>query len=274
MSVPWHADDDALARYVRGGAGLSLGASLEQHLTQCANCRGRLATHVEAPFLELAWDRIRDQVQAPARSAIERSLTRLGVPEPDALLVAVAPSLRVSWLFGLAATLAFVALSAGYGGSHGLTVFLLVAPLVPVAGVAVAYGPDVDPSYEIGVATPYSAARLLILRSAGVLTTCLPLVVLAAVSVPALPLNAVAWLVPALSFTAVLLAAATWTRPTYAAAALGIGWVAIVGATALDRDPAAVLEPALLLVYAAIGLLAALVLRRRIRHLAFSRSLS
>jgi len=44
----WHADDDLLARYVRGEAGALNGASLEQHLTRCAPCRARIATHVEA----------------------------------------------------------------------------------------------------------------------------------------------------------------------------------------------------------------------------------
>jgi len=201
-------------------------------------------------------------------------LTRLGVSEPDALLVAVAPSLRASWLYGLAVTLGFVALSAAYGGSRGLALFLLVAPLVPVAGVAFAYGPDVDPSYEVGVAVPYSAARLLLLRTAAVLATCLPLVLLAALLVPALSWTAVSWLLPALSFTAVTLAASTWTRPAVAGVGVGIAWACAVGSAAAQQDPAAVLDPALLLVYAAVGVAAALVLRLRLRHLTLLGSLS
>jgi len=223
----------------------------------------------------VVWGRIREQAQAPRPGLVERVLTRFGVSEPDALLVAVAPSLRASWLYGLAVTLGFVALSAAYGGSRGLALFLLVAPLVPVAGVALAYGPDVDPSYEVGVAGPYSAARLLtLLRTAAVLATCLPLVLLAALLVPALSWTAVSWLLPALSFTAVTLAASTWTRPAVAGVGLGIAWACAVGSAAAQQDPAAVLGPAPLLVYAAVGVAAALVLRLRLRHLTLLGSLS
>jgi hypothetical protein len=273
MSTTWHAADDLLARYVRGDAGALQGASLEQHLTHCADCRARIAAHVDAAPLDLVWSRIQEQAQAPTPSLVERVLIRLGVSEPDARLVAVAPSLRTSWLFGLAATLGFVGLSAAYGGSRGLALFLLVAPLIPVAGVAFAYGPDVDPAYEVGFAVPYSAAKLLLLRSGAVLATSLPLVLAAALFVPALSWTAVSWLLPALAFTAVMLAASTWARPTVTGVGLGIVWVCVVGSAAIQHNPAAVLDPALLLVYAVVGVAAAVVLRLRIRHATSLRSL-
>ena len=274
MTTTWHAADDLLALYVRGDAGAVQGASLEQHLIHCADCRARISAHVDATPLDLVWTRIQEQAQAPAPSLVERMLIRLGVSEPDALLVAVAPSLRTSWLFGLAATLGFVGLSAANGGSRGLALFLLVAPLVPVAGVAFAYGPDVDPSYEVGVAVPYSAARLLLLRTGAVLATSLPLVLAAALLLPALSWTAVSWLLPALAFTAVILAASTWIRPTVIGVGLGIVWVCAVGAAAIDDNPAAVLDPALLLIYATVGVAATVVLRLRIHRVTTLRSLS
>jgi hypothetical protein len=274
MKATWHADDALMARYARGEASSMHGASLEQHLTGCADCRARIAAHVEVAPLELVWSRIREQAQSPAPSLVERLLTRLGVPEPDALLVAAAPSLRASWLFGLAVTLGFVGLGAANGGTRGLAFFLLVAPLVPVAGVAFAYGPDVDPSYEVGVAVPYSAARLLLLRTAAVLATSLPLVLAAALLMPGLSWTAVTWLLPALAFTALTLAASTWTRPTFAGLGLGIAWACAVGEAAFDQDPYAVLAPSLLLVYAVVGIAAVLVLRLRIRRLTPLGSLS
>jgi hypothetical protein len=264
----WHADDDLLARYVRGDAGALLGASLEQHLLSCAGCRDRIGVHVETPPLEAVWARVRESVEAPRPGIVERLLARLGASETDALLVARAPSLRASWLFGLAATIAFAALGAVWGGQRGLAFFLLVAPLVPVAGVAFAYGPDVDPSYETGLAAPYPAARLLLLRTAAVLVTSLPLTVLAGLLVPALSGSAVSWLLPALAFTAVVLAASTWARPGAVAIVLAVGWVVAVGSASRARDPAAVLTPALLITYAVVGAAAVLVLCVRIRHLA------
>ena len=274
MSTTWHAPDDLLARYVRGYADALQGASLEQHLIHCADCRAKVATYIDAPPLDLVWSRIQEQAQAPAPSLVERVLIRLGVSEPEARLVAVAPSLRTSWLFGLAITLGFVGLSAAYGGSRGLALFLLVAPLVPVAGVAFAYGPDMDPSYEVGVAVPYSAARLLLLRSAAVLATSLPLVLAATLLVPALSWTAVSWLLPALAFTAVMMAVSTWARPTVTGVGLGIVWVCAVGSAAIGDNPAAVLDPALLLIYATIGVVATVVLRLRIHRIATLRSVS
>ncbi len=196
-----------------------------------------MTSHVEVAPLTLVWGRIEEQVQAPARSLLERALTRLGVPEPDALLVAVAPSLRVSWLLGLAVTLGFAGVGAAYGGTRGLAFFLLVAPLVPVAGVALAYGPDVDPAYEVGVAAPYSSARLLLLRTGAVLATSLPLVLAAGLLVPSMSWTAVTWLLPALALTAVVLAASTWVRPTAVAVALAVLWTGVVGAARSTVTP-------------------------------------
>jgi hypothetical protein len=274
MSENWHADDVLLAAYVRGDAGALRGTSLEQHLTHCPDCRARIAAHVETDPLEMVWARIQEQAQAPQPTRVERLLIRLGVSEPDALLVAVAPSLRASWLFGLVVTLGFVGLAAAYGGTRGLAFFLAVAPLVPVAGVAFAYGPDVDPAYEVAAGAPYSAARLLLLRTAAVLGTCLPVALAAGLLLPSHSWAAISWLFPALAFTAVLLAAATWIRPALAGAGLAVVWVCAVGSAARNQDPAAVLTPGLLLVYAALGVAAVLVFRIRIRHLTLLGSLT
>jgi hypothetical protein len=267
MTALWHADDRLLVQYVRGEAAPLDGASIEQHLIHCAECRNRMATVVEVPPLETIWARIRDQAQAPEPGFVERLLRRFGFSAPDSLLVAVAPSLRTSWLLSLAVTLGFVGLSAKYGGSSGLMFFLLLTPLVPVAGVAFAYGPDVDPAFEVGLATPYSAARLLLLRTVAVLMTSFPVVLAAALLAPARFSISVWCLVPALSFTAITLAGCTWVRPAVIGVGLGIAWFSMVGTAALNHALAAVVSPALLLAYAVIGLLAVLVLRLRIPHL-------
>ena len=63
-----------------------------------------------------------------------------------------------------------------------------------------------------------------------------------------------------------VLAASTWARPTVTGVGLGIVWVRAVGSAAIDDNPAAVLDPSLLLIYAAVGVAAAVVLRIRLRH--------
>ncbi len=274
MTSLWHADDNLVERYVRGDVGPLDGASLEQHLIHCAKCRGRIAAYIDAPPLELVWTRIRDQAQAPAPGLIQRLLMHFGVSEADSLLVSFAPSLRTSWLLSLAVSLGFLGLSAKYGGSPGLVFFLLLTPLVPVVGVALAYGPDVDPAFEMSLATPYPAARLLLMRTAAVLVTSLPVVLAAALLAPARFSTSASCLVPALTFTAMMLACCTWFRAVVAGVGLGVAWACVVGAATLNHDPAVVVSPALLLAYAAIGLLAVVVLRLRIPHLISFGSLS
>ena len=266
MSPQWHADDTLIAHYTRGEASALPAAALEQHLTTCAECRARMAHHVDPVPLESIWERIREDAQAPSRSLVERLLIRVGVSESDSLLISVAPSLRTSWLLGLAITLVFVGLGAGFGGTRGLACFILVAPLVPMAGVALAYGPDVDPAFEVGLAAPYSSSRLLMLRTAAVLATCLPLVLVGGLLVPSLSWTAVTWLLPALALTALVLAASTWVRPTFAATGLAALWSMWVGAAAFEHDPDAVLAPERLAGYVVIGLTAALVLHLRRNH--------
>ncbi len=267
MSPQWHADDTLIAHYTRGEASALPAAALEQHLTTCAECRARMAHHVDPVPLESIWERIREDAQAPSRSLVERLLIRVGVSESDSLLISVAPSLRTSWLLGLAITLVFVGLGAGFGGTRGLACFILVAPLVPMAGVAFAYGPDVDAVYEVGAAAPYSASRLLLLRSSAVLATSLPLSLAAGLLVPAWTWTTVAWLLPAMALTALVLAASTWMRPTVAALGLGLAWLCVVVVATVERHPVAVLAPSKLLVYAVVGVCAFLVFQFRIHHL-------
>jgi hypothetical protein len=263
MTSTWHADDALLAHYVAGDAGLANGASLEQHLLGCSACRTRIATHLPVAGLDLVWSRIRQQAEAPAPTSLQRVLLRLRMPESDALLIAAAPSLRSSWLFGVVACLGFVVLAATFGGNQGLAFFLLVAPLVPVAGVALAYGPEADPAYEVGLVTPYPATRLVLLRAAAVLTTSLPLVAGTSLLVPGLGRVPFTWLLPALAFSVLVLAASRWFRPVHVAAVVGVWWAGAVLTAGIGGELTAVLGPALLVGYAAIGVAAGLLLRLR-----------
>ena len=74
--------------------------------------------------------------------------------------------MRVAWLLGTIGVLLFVVSRRVCADSDGgLGLFLLVAPLIPVAGVAAAYGPSSDPSYEAVLASPYPMVRLVLLRT-------------------------------------------------------------------------------------------------------------
>ena len=64
---------------------------------------------------------------------------------------------------------AFIALAFALTAAHlsgdMLWPFLLVAPLVPVLGVATAYGPSWDPLEGLVVTAPYGRTRLILVRA-------------------------------------------------------------------------------------------------------------
>ena len=69
--------------------------------------------------------------------------------------------MRRSWYLASILVLFFGLAAAGQDRADAtLAVFLAIAPLVPVMGVGLAYGPGLDPAPEMTVATPLSGFRL------------------------------------------------------------------------------------------------------------------
>jgi hypothetical protein len=270
----WHLDDDMLRRYVGRADSLAEGASAEQHLLSCEPCRARVgaaASVTGCSVIDFAavWDRTRDAVEVPRPPAFERLLRAAGLPAPEARLVAVASAFRGVWLTGVAAVLAFAAVAAAVGHARGMWLFLAVAPIVPCLVVAAGYDPRLDPALEPELVTPYPALRLVLLRTIAVLALALPAVLLAGLVVPAeVPF---AWLLPAVGFVAVVLAASTWVSPLRAAIAVSAAWLAVVSLLAFRiSSPDAVLQApaqAAFLALAAASFSIFLVRRRRLVQL-------
>jgi hypothetical protein len=270
----WHLDDDALRRYVERTDSLAEGASAEQHLLSCEPCRARVtaaASVIERSVIDFTavWDRTRDAVEVPRPSVFERLLRAAGLPAHEARLVAVASAFRGVWLVGVAAVLAFAALAAALGHARGVWLFLAVAPIVPCLVVASSYDPWMDPALEPELVTPYPALRLILLRTIAVLALALPAVLLFGLVVPGE--TAFAWLLPAVGFVAVVLAASTWVSPLNAAAAVGAIWMMIIWMLAArSASPTAVLQPGTqvaFLVLAAASFGTFLLRRRSLRQL-------
>jgi hypothetical protein len=265
QSTPtWHLDEATLRAYVDGRPLSVVGASVETHLLDCAPCRARLGELMSHDVVDAAWVAIRAHVETPRRSVLERLLTLLGVPgEVSRLLVAV-PAFRGAWLLGLLLVSLFAGLAALFAGEHGLTLFLIVAPLAPVAGVAASFGGDADPCHELVTVTPFPAVRMLLLRTAGVLATSLPLTLLAGLALPGPTWVGVAWLTPAAAGVALTLLLAPVVGPTATAATLAATWSTAVVLTSRLGGPVEVVEPAMQLVFAALTMaaVAALTVRR------------
>jgi hypothetical protein len=239
--MTWHADADTLSRYAADELDDARAYSIEAHLLSCANCRGLLAPSADATVLDRAWEGIVETLDAPSPGVVERVLLALGVREHIARLLAATPSLRLSWLVAESLVLGFTvaATSAAEGtprGDAALLAYLLIAALLPVAGIAVAYGPGMDPTYEIGRAAPMRSFRLLMIRAAAVLVVSIAIAGLGALALPTSDWSAAAWILPSLALTLATLALSTTMRPVFAAATVAVAWLAIASSVAYRLD--------------------------------------
>jgi hypothetical protein len=233
-----HLERDWLERYARGELDQPRAFSVEAHLPACEACRSAIASVVDAGRIAHTWDAIDLAIDAPARSPVERLLVRASVSERTARLLAVTPSLRPSWLAAIAVVLGLAVLIAGVRGAEGVMLFLLVAPLMPLAGVAAAYGPLVDPAYELTLAAPLSSLRLLVLRTVAVVAVSALLALAGALALPGLDWTAAAWLLPSLGLTLAALGMATALGPVPAGSLVAVTWVfVVVGAWRTSGDP-------------------------------------
>ncbi|MDP9185073.1 MAG: hypothetical protein M3O29_05340, partial [Actinomycetota bacterium] len=86
---------------------------------------------------------------------LDRALIRFGVRDDVARIVGATSSLRTSWLV---ATIG-VALLVAWGDQvepHVLALVAVLAPVLPVVGVAAAYAPWIDPMFDVAQASPAS----------------------------------------------------------------------------------------------------------------------
>lgn len=239
--MSWHVDASLLRRYLAGDTDLAAALSIEAHVSGCGACRGLLPD--DPAWLGDSWSGVADRVIVAQRGPMERLLVRVGVGTPSARLLAATPSLRRSWWAAVVAALAFTvaAAHAAAGDDRGLLLFLALAPLLPVAGVAVAYGPHVDPVHELTVGAPMSGLRLLLIRAVAVLCTTVGLALLALPLLPALSWTAAGWLLPALALTTVSLVLGSWLSPVRASAAVTAVWLGLVALVAVPGADALLL---------------------------------
>ena len=237
-------------------------AALEEHLLACPECRALVgsAGAVDDRRLDAVWTEVVDALDQPRSSVAERVLHRLGTSRETARLILAAPSLRLPWLAAVATCLLLSVIAAAAGGVRGPWLFLALAPLLPVAGVVMAYGPHSDAAWELTRATQYSMSRLALLRSLAVVASTVPLAALAGALLPSAAWwMAAVWLLPSLAFVTITLWVATYIQPVPAAGLLAIGWVAVTGDATVRRiDPAVLLHPGVQLGFAAAVVVASI----------------
>jgi hypothetical protein len=247
-----HASGELLASYAGGTVATVAVWSVEAHLGGCARCRSALSVYADPERLARNRSVLLARVALPDGGRMRRLLRRWGIPDYLLDLLAATPSLRLSWLLSVLGVLAVVtgeaaAVSSGWHqsgrpSSDVLVPFLLVAPLLVLAGVAAAFLPVFDPAYQLAVAAPFPGVRLLLVRSISALTAALLPVAAAAFVLPGPWWLPVALLLPSLALCAFALAAATVISPQAAAVTAGALWALPVAALAMTRAPLLIVQ--------------------------------
>ena len=205
-------------------------------------------------------------MESPELPLPARLARRLGVSDPTAILLGATASLRTAWITSAFVALGFAAAAVVWSGGSHLAPFLLVAPLIPVLGVASAYAPHEDPLESLVVTAPYGRTRLILLRTLGVLVSVLPCAIVAGFFLPGPVWVAIAWLGPALALVPMMMALSSFVGPRAAAAAVAIGWSGVVLLSVRIVPPTWPVELDQQLAYAALAGVSLVVLFVRARQ--------
>ncbi|MEU9453869.1 zf-HC2 domain-containing protein [Streptomyces sp. NPDC048277] len=254
MTTTWHASTDLVSRYADGSLPEADAWSLEKHLEGCTDCAAQVSAAVRETTAGVVLTDVRNLILAEvtrpegARGSDMCGSAAWAPPAPTGphlhkhlrthlkpTLWSLGPALRGTWLLALlSVTLGALLLNraAGYEGAR--TLLLTIAPVIPVAGVALSYGRHADPLHEITSATPSGGLRLVLTRTAAVLGVSLPAVTLTGAALPASGApGAAAWLLPGLALTLGSLTLASYVGCRAATAVTGVGWGAAVLVPAL-----------------------------------------
>jgi hypothetical protein len=267
----WHAPPATLALFARSPETIddATASSIELHLLACDACRRAVAAHADRSTLAASWDGVADRIDTPRPQPVERLLRLLGVRDTYARLVGATPALALAWLGAMVAVVASVVLVADVSGSAGP--FLVVAPMIPLASVAVAFAASSDPAGEASRAAPLNGVAVALRRAVAVLASSLVVLALGALALPHLAMTDAAWVLPALGLSLAALALGTRIRTEVAAGALGGGWLVLVS-TAVLVDRVEVSRVALLsstgqVAFALVGVAAVATLYLRREHI-------
>ncbi|MFE7767100.1 zf-HC2 domain-containing protein [Streptomyces sp. NPDC057438] len=236
-----HASKRIIDGYARGDT--DIGAddvwALEAHLERCRQCRDRLSTALSATapavtaMVGTVWADLEPRLAATATMPLRRPwsarLSRWLTPT-------MAPWLAMVMTVTLLALLLDVA-DTGFGPGQ-VSPVLLLAPVLPVLGVAASWSRGLDPAYELTASVPRAGLPLVLRRTVSVLAVVIP-ALLAGGGLTGV--SAAQWLLPSLAFTSTTLALGGVVGVSRAAVTLVAVWAAVVVAPALatSRTPVA-----------------------------------
>lgn len=266
--MSWHVDDLVWQAYAGGRLDPAAEASVDTHVSGCAQCRAAAREHAPARTADDVWSAVRATITAPQPTVpqriLQQALRRLGLRDDDLVVLSAADSLVLPWSVAVGAAIACACLVglARLSPANQDTAFLALAPLVPVLAIVAAYD-AFDPLRELMAPTPYSKLRLALLRATAALAVAVPATAAIGLVVPGMQDLAWVWLAPSFGLTLATLVLLTWWEAPIAGATVCALWVGAVVLVRTGGTVDALTTPAVQLAFTAAGLAlaAALVLR-------------
>lgn len=231
------------------------------HVAGCVDCQARSSLRALDVDLEHVWTGVAAEVWSEPVSLVERLAVRLlGSPGLARALVTT-PSLVLSWIVASAIVLGIGVVVTRTTGTAWVA---LLAPGLAGIGIAYAYGPGIDPAFELSRTMAISDRLVLLVRAITVFAVYAALGAVASLFTATASGITLAWLVPMTTVSALALATATLARSANVGVAIGLaGWgLVVLGSAVSTHDlSTAVVRPALVPAYlAATALFLALAL--------------
>ena len=205
------------------------------------------------------WISVAAEVWRRRPGPLERAAGRLLRSPGLARALVTTPSLLLAWII---ATVVVLFAGAGATLATGTPYVALLAPAVAAAGIAYAYGPGIDPAWELSLSMAVSDRMVLLVRALTVFALNAVVGLTASAASGAAAELTFGWLVPMTAMCALALAVATLARSASAGAAAGVaGWIITVLArqATAGRLTAAVTDSMLTLPYLAVAVAGAAV---------------
>jgi len=227
-----------ITRYADGGPGLDDATvwSVEVHLETCPDCRALLAGNTvdstQALLDRVAVDLDRDIAAGPPPARMRRPWS-------------AAHRRWFAWTLLPWLTMTVAALGCAFL-LEKLTpdvpsLVLLLAPVAPLPGVAVAWSRRTDPAWELVAGTPAAGLTMMLRRTAAVLAVVIPALALAGIGTRA---TTALWLLPCLACTAATIALGGLFGVRRAAIGVGAVWAAAVVVPSLaSANLSVILQP-------------------------------
>lgn len=225
------------------------------HVAGCVDCQARYSLAALDVDLERVWSGVAAEVWSEPVSLVERLAGRLlGSPGLARALVTT-PSLVLSWVVASAIVLGIGVVVTRTTGTAWVA---LLAPGLAGIGIAYAYGPGIDPAFELSQTMAISDRLVLLVRGLTVFAVYAVLGVLASLFTATASGITLGWLEPMTTVSALALATAILARSANVGVAIGLaGWgLVVLGSAVSTHDlSTAVVQQALTPAYLAATVL-------------------